>query len=170
MVQAAAGSSDAFSEIVERHHAKVVAWFRYLVRDGETARDLAQECFLKILRNARGYTPRSKFTTFLYTVVRRLALDERRRVARAGEPLTGQYPSHAPGPDTLLENSERKRMLAEAIARLPEEEREVFLLSEVSGLGYREIARAVGCPEGTVASRKNRAARKLREDLRRRWR
>ena len=161
--RAGRGSSEAFAEIVERHHESVLRLIYFLVGDRETARDLTQDCFLKLLRAAPRYEPRGKFRSYLATIARRLAYDSRargweRRVSLESEPV-----SPAPGPDVAWERRERAERLAHVLATLPVEEREALVLSEVAGLKQREIAELAGVPEGTVASRKNRAIRHVRE-------
>lgn len=69
-------------------------------------------------------------------------------------------------PDVVIERREARGRLRGLVAALPDEERDVLLLSEFGGLRYSEIAEVLDCPEGTVVSRKNRALRTLR----RKWR
>lgn len=163
MMEAARGSTAAFEEIVGRYQAKVLNLFCFLAGDRESAKDLTQDCFLKLLRNAPTYRVRAKFSTYLFTIARRLAFDEKAKAwTRKRGPMPVDLPSPGRGPDEEVERIETYRKLAAALETLPEKEREALVLSEAADLSYAEIAEVAGCPEGTVASRKNRALRLLR--------
>jgi RNA polymerase sigma-70 factor (ECF subfamily) len=162
MMEAARGSMEAFEEIVRRYQARLLRFFSAAAGDRETARDLTQECFLRLLRSARRYEPRATFRTFLFTIARRLAFDEKAKAWSRREAIPEELPSAADGPDRETEKKRMSAWLSQALLALPPKEREAIVLSESAGLSYREIAALVGCPEGTVASRKNRALRLLR--------
>jgi len=162
MLAAGRGDRASFAAIVDRHHGRVLNLLMWLVGERELARDLTQECFLRLLRAAPRYEPRAKLTTYLATIARRLAFDARAKAWERREPLETEPASPDPGPDVVLERRERAERLAAVLARIAEEDREVLLLSEVGGLKYREIAELLSVPEGTVASRKNRAVREVR--------
>ncbi len=180
MLESARGDRDAFGEIVSRHHQRALDLAYRLCGDGELARDAAQESFLRILRSAHRYEARARFSTYLFTVVRNTVRELCRRQRRRRElPLEGSTegaddvttPALAetlpgpPAPDALLEDRELGRRLVAALRALPEGLRAVFVLSELEGLRYREIAGICGCPIGTVASRKHAAIAALRRTL-----
>lgn len=163
MLAAGRGDRGAFAAIVDRHHRRVLNLLVFLCGDRETARDLTQECFLRLLRAAPRWEPRAKLTTYVTTIARRLAMDARAEAWERREPLEVEPASPDPGPDVVVERRERAERLAAVLARLPADDREVLVLSEVGGLKYREIAELLAVPEGTVASRKSRAVRRVRE-------
>jgi RNA polymerase sigma-70 factor (ECF subfamily) len=162
MLRVARGSSSAFGELVDRYHGKVLSLLHLMLGERERARDLTQECFLRLLRSARRYRVKARFSTYLFTIARRLAYDETRRPQRAAEPVPDDLVSPETNPEAGMQRGEEQGRVRRLVAALPAEEREVLLLSELAGLRYAEIARAVGCPAGTVASRKNRALSRLR--------
>jgi RNA polymerase sigma-70 factor (ECF subfamily) len=151
--------------------------YRFLVamtRDQEAAADLTQDTFLKIhsVRAQFGESPPS--AAFVLTVARNTAISWMRRrtfeqhhfTALPTDTLQALAPAgESSAPDRELCRRELQADLLAALATLPADLREVFLLSEVEGLTYAEIAAAVGCPAGTVASRKHNAVQKLREHL-----
>jgi RNA polymerase sigma factor (sigma-70 family) len=154
-----------------REHAAAV--FRYLltvVGDRDLAQDLVQDTFVRLHRHARDAGPGLVFTT-----ARSVALDHlrRRKIRRRHEhhdqdtALDRAAAADQPAPDRSLEDQEFRRDLARALARLPEEQRTVFHLTEIEGRPYDEVARVLGISPGTIASRKHHAVRKLREHLRR---
>jgi RNA polymerase sigma-70 factor (ECF subfamily) len=163
LLQAGRGSREAFAALVDRHHESVLRLAFFLVGDRETARDLTQDCFLRLLRAAPRYESRGKFRSYLLTIARRLAYDARARAWERRESLEAEPPSPDPGPDEVWERRERAERLGSVLATLADEDREALVLSEVGGLRYREIAEMAGVPEGTIASRKNRALRLVRE-------
>lgn len=163
LLAAGRGDRESFATIVDRHHGRVLKLLRFLVGDREMARDLTQECFLRLLRAAPRYRPRARFTTYLVTIARRLAFDAKAKAWERREPLEREPSSPNPGPDVLLERRERVERLTAILGKLADADREVLVLSEVGGLKLREIAQLLSIPEGTVASRKNRAVRRVRE-------
>ena len=166
MTDVSRGNLGAYSALVDRHHERVLNTAYGMTGDEEASRDVAQETFMRILKHAAMYTPRAKFTTFLYTVVRNIVVETGRRTARRREvPLGDAWVMETPGPeaaDRIAERHELRTRLADALAELPEQLRDAFVLSEIEGLRYREIAEICGCPEGTIASRKHLAIEKLR--------
>ncbi len=167
-----AGDAGAFEALLRRHRTRV---FQYLLRftgDRGRAEDLLQETWLKVIGAAARWEPRARFTTWLWAVARNLALDEIRRAAlRRTEPLdppgeaTLPFADSGPLPDRAAELSQVRPHLEAAIAALPEEQREVFVLREYAGLGFREIAEISGAPENTVKSRMRYALEALRARL-----
>jgi RNA polymerase sigma-70 factor (ECF subfamily) len=163
MLAAGRGSPEAFAAIVDRHHARLLNLLTFLTGDREMASDLTQECFLRLLRAAPRWEPRAALRTYLVTLARHAAIDAGRAAWRRREPLHEEPASPDPAPDDVAARNELARRLNGVLAELPAGEREALVLSEVGGLSYREIAEAAGVPEGTVASRKNRAIRHVRE-------
>jgi RNA polymerase sigma factor (sigma-70 family) len=157
--------------LVESHGAGVVRYLRSLVGDGDLARDLAQDTFLKLHAHADGAG-----AALVFTVARSCALDHlRRQKVRRGHEVTDaeSLAAAAPAPeryrpDRDLENRQLRDDLLAALATLPEDQRSVFHLSEIEGLAYAEIAAILEVSPGTIASRKHHAVRRLREYLRRR--
>lgn len=166
MTAVAAGNFEAFGVLVERHHQRVVNIAYGMSGQADAARDVAQETFIRILKHAPLYVPSARFTTFLYTVVRSVVVETGRKRARRREvSLDHAAPAAPDRTDRAAERGELRARLAEALAELPDELRDAFVLSEIEGLRYRDIAEICGCPEGTVASRKHQAVERLRRSL-----
>ena len=135
--------------------------FRYFCRavgHPETARDLTQDVFLRVSRTEIPATADGEVRAWLFHVARNLALDHHRKRLRQPEPAQlvdeGSVPLQMA---TLLVN--------EALARLPDLDRDVFLMREVGGLGYEEIGRACELTPDAVRSRIHRARLQLRAQL-----
>ena len=164
------GDVRAFEVLVRRHRTPVYSFLARLTGDRARAEDLCQETFLKAVRASADWAPRARFQTWLYAIARNRAIDEARRQAfRRAERLedaAGAAPSaDDPPPDRAAEGALLRPKLEAALAALPEEQREVFLLREYAGLRFPEIAQVTGVPENTVKSRMRYALEALRARL-----
>jgi RNA polymerase sigma-70 factor (ECF subfamily) len=167
----AAGDARAFDVLYSRHRAPL---YRYLVRqchDRELANDLFQEVWGKVIGQRSRYEARAKFQTFLYTIAYNCFIDHcRRRSVRpkladeADAELTVPAPA-SDAPDRNAESDELGARLRSAIAALPAEQRDAFLLYEESGLSVEQIAAVTGVGAETAKSRLRYAVTKLRAAL-----
>jgi len=170
-----AGDARAFEILVRRHRTTLWNFLLRLVGDRARAEDLLQDTFLRAVKASAEWEARAKVTTWLFAIARNLATDEARRaVHRRAEPLEGRddapgpidrAASDDPPPDAAAEGALLRPRLEAALAALPAEQREVFLLREQGGLGFREIAEVTGVPENTVKSRMRYALEGLRRTL-----
>jgi RNA polymerase sigma-70 factor (ECF subfamily) len=163
------GSREALATLVDRHHAWLLRTTTWLAHDPDAGHDLAQECFLRLVKAAGRWEGRAALRTWLATVARNLAIDAGRRAWSRRETLPADAAATGPAPDELAARAERTDRLRAVLAELALEEREALVLSEMAGLTQDEIARASGVPPGTVASRKHRAVRKVRALWAARW-
>lgn len=174
------GDVAAFAELVARHEKPLWTYLRRFVRDAETAEDLLQETFLRVITHAPSYRPTAKFSTWVYTIGRNLCTDHARGMlhrralsldgqaeARDSEPpsLGARIAGRERGGEAALMDREAGAQIAEALDALPIEQREVFLMREVMALSFAEIAAAVGASEPTVKSRMRYALESLRAAL-----
>jgi RNA polymerase sigma-70 factor (ECF subfamily) len=155
--------------LVLRYERSVFRFLGLLGFAGPTAEDLSQESFLRVYRNLRAFDPqRAKFSTWLFTLVRNLAANERQRAHHRYEDGRCELPETAePAPDALAsaETRERQSRIVGALGRLPETLRAALLLARVEGLSVEEVATIEGCAVGTVKSRIFRARELLRAAL-----
>ncbi|MBI5831645.1 MAG: sigma-70 family RNA polymerase sigma factor [Armatimonadetes bacterium] len=168
------GDAGALDVLVRRYHAPLTQFLDRLLGDPDTAADLAQETFLKMMRALPRYQPRARFSTWLYTIAHHLALDHLRRhrsrqartdslddPLRAGsEPATEARLTS----DTALDRVAREDV-RRALDSLSPEHRTVMLLHYFEAMSYKEIADTVGCTVGTVGSRLHYAVRHVRREL-----
>ena len=148
---------DEVDHLFVRYREPVFRFLRRFVRDGAAAEDLTQETFLRAL--GASYSPNGHERAWVFQIARNLARDHLRVHARVGPaaPLDDPPGSHR---DPALAVD-----LDAALATLGEDDREVFLLKEVGGLGYAEIAAACGLTPDAVRSRLHRARLALRKHL-----
>src|SRR5262245_12888448 len=177
------GDARAFEVLVRRYRAPV---FNFILRyTGQRARaeDLLQETWLKVVRSAVEYEPRARFTTWVYTIARNLCVDSARKESYRqadsleapvgasgddggdGRALGEMLPDGSNSPERGAHNARVRPMLERALASLPEEQREVFILREYSGIAFKEIAQVTQTSENTVKSRMRYALEGLRKRL-----
>ena len=154
---ARAGDREAFMRLVRFYQARVRALARGLVGDAGMAEDVAQEVFLRAWRGLGGWRGDAAFSTWLYAIARRTALEHARRPALHVVPMDEAVAlADRRAPDLDLHGD-----LERALAELEVEQREAFLLVAVLGLSYAEAGELTGRPPGTVASRVFRARARL---------
>lgn len=163
------GDRDSFGRLVDRHKDGLVGYLTRLTGCRERAQDLAQEAFLALYQHAQRYDERGHLQAFLYRIAtNRLRSEERREKRWRGlvPMLASEHDGveKAPGPDRVLAG-EAQRQLSAAVARLPLRFRVPLVLHEIEGWPYADIARTLGCREGTVKSRIHRGRQRLRERL-----
>ncbi len=179
MLQVRDDEPEAFGELVERYQHRLVAVMTHLVGNPEEAEDLAQEVFLRIYRARKKYRPRSKFSTWLFTIANNLALNclrarQRRPVvpldARESGPL-GPRPQeqlvHDPGtgPVQKVQKAELAERIRAALDTLNERQRMAVVLNKFEDMNYAEIAEVMGLTTKAVKSLLSRARMNLRAAL-----
>jgi len=177
MLRCQAGDEACFEKLVERHKQRVFGLvFRFLGGRAD-AEDIAQEVFVRVYHARRSYTPRAKFTTWLYTICRNTCFKELRKrkhntvslsqeTPPSGEVLADRIAQpHTASPSAALLQSERVHVVKTAIDALPEAQRMALLLRKYDQLSYQEIAKAMGCSAKAVKSLLYRAKQNLRNSL-----
>ncbi len=173
------GEVRAFEVLLTRHRKPVYNFILRFVGDKETAEDLLQEAFMRVIRGAEAYKRQAKFTTWLYTIARNLCVDQTRRRkhrkhASLDAPMDASddsgtlldvIPSNEMASDRKSVNKQLHATMQRAIEALSEEQREVFLMREFLDMPFKQIADVVGVPENTVKSRMRYALEKLRLEL-----
>jgi RNA polymerase sigma-70 factor (ECF subfamily) len=167
------GDIAAFEVLYARHKDPL---YRYFLRHGmsrDKASDLFQEVWTKIIRAKDRYQPTAKFTTYMYRLAHNCYVDEIRRQGRTPVAATGPDaidPEEISGesgddPERKAEQSEAVARFRTALAKLPPDQREAFVLREEGGLSLADIAAVTGVSAETAKSRLRYAVRKLRDVL-----
>lgn len=178
MLRVKKGDTAAFTKLVEKFKQPVLNMVSRTLRDETEAEDLAQNVFVQVWKSAARYESTAKFSTWLFTIVRNLCLNEIRRRSRhpaesldAPHPEQEDQPKHqfedvklVSPPDTLLRN-ELVDKVGEAIAALPENQRTALLLCRQDELSYEEIAKVLGCSVSATKSLIHRGRETLKERL-----
>jgi RNA polymerase sigma factor (sigma-70 family) len=162
----------AFELLVWRHAKMVLGTCRRLLRDAHEAEDAFQACFLALARRAGSISRRESVGGWLHKVALRLALAARARQTRRTaheQALASRLPERVPAaPAWEVEQREARLVLDDEIGRLPDKFRVPFVLCCLEGRSNAEVARELGCPLGTLASRLARARQRLCQGLARR--
>ena len=162
---AAAGSRDAFDELVRRHQVAIVSLARALMTGRGDPEDAAQEVFVRAWKSLRSFRGDSTFRTWLHRVAINVVRTSQARQGRLMQMFTGfrdDAPEPASGDDPVDQALARRQVIERALAALPEDLRVAVTLRDMQGLEYREIAAMLDVPIGTVESRIFRARQRLK--------
>jgi len=175
MIRYAGGDLRAFEALYRRHRSALYRYLARHTRDPEVANDIFQEVWSRVISSRARYEPRAKFSTFLYRIAHNCFIDHCRRASarqdRANvshEDLDLERALPAPIadlPDTRAEHMQTLTRYRSALASLPAEQRDTFLLYEESGLTLEEIGSITGVSMETAKSRLRYALSKLRHAL-----
>ncbi len=161
------GDVSRLALLFERHHRALFNFFLRLTGERQVSEDLVQDVFLRILKYHATYRPGSQFRAWMYQLARHAYLD-RRKPATHEVPLdvlTEDPPSRAPAASETLQDHQQAALVRRALARLPEDKREVLVLSRYQGLSYEQVGTLLGIEVGAVKVRVYRAVRALRAIL-----
>jgi RNA polymerase sigma factor (sigma-70 family) len=169
MARVSAGELSKLAVLFERHHRALFRYFVSMSRNRESAEDLVQDVFFRMLRYRSSYDPKRPFTAWMYQIARNANVDQAQK--RGGEVVgieefgerRPEPVSPSPGPEERVSRGQSLALLRRALDRLPEEKREILILSRFQGLRYEQIAEIVGCETGTVKVRVYRAIRALEQ-------
>ncbi len=167
-----AGESAAFERLVREYGDRLFRFVRRLVGDRH-AEDVAQDVLIRVHRSVASYEPTGSFDSWLFTIANNLCIDQLRRnrpERREGSLDTEEGEPHVPdhreaAPMAALENREIREALRRAVAALPVEQRQVFLMREEAGLSFKEIAEITKCPLNTALGRMHYAMENLRKAM-----
>ena len=170
------GDQGSFGTLVTRYQDRLVSFLFRMLRDLDTAHDLAQEVFVRVYQALDRYDPQYKFSTWTFRVAHNLAIDELRRRKVRWVPLQRhdneedagwerELPSEGPSPYQDLRNRLRGVAIQEAIDLLPDDYRELILLRHMGEMSYEEIAQMKRMPLGTVKNKLFRGRQMLKDRL-----
>ena len=164
------GEERAFQELVDRYQTRLLNFIYRTIGDREKAEDLVQEVFIRVYRHLHRFDRSKKFSTWIYTIASNLAKNELRNRSRnplvlfqtirknwQDEDRPLQFEDGSTRPDDLYRKRHLRELVESSVAQLPEHHREVFVLRELEGKSYEEIAEITSTNLGTVKSRLNRA-------------
>lgn len=175
------GDVDAFRSLVRRHQRALYNFALRQVRAPSVAEDIVQDVFVRIVQNVQTFKEESRFSTWAYTIARNLCIDHlrkgvHRRHASLDQPTSGdddgegvplgeKVAGSTMAADRTVIGKQLQAHIRAAVEALPEDQREVFLMRQVSELPFKEIAEIVGVSENTVKSRMRYALERLQGAL-----
>ena len=167
------GDTRAFELLYTRHKGALYRYLQRMCRNREAVNDLFQESWSKLVASRTRYEPRAQFTTFLFHIAHNCAVDyfrraERQHIGRTDDvdELQERLPSaDTDRPDIRASEAQLQAAFQRALAQLPEEQRNVFVLREETGMSLEEIGQVTGVTMETAKSRLRYALAKLRTTL-----
>ncbi len=179
------GDAAAWQEIVQQFHRRIYNICYRFSGSADDAADLTQEVFIKMYRTLSTFdTTRASFMTWVTTVTRNLLVDHFRkgkydRITDSldatpgnqedGLTLADQLEDGGASPEARVRSQETQKLVHEALKRLSPELREAVILRDLQDLDYKDIAKVLNVPEGTVKSRINRGRTELARLLQRNY-
>jgi RNA polymerase sigma-70 factor (ECF subfamily) len=182
MARFLSGDRGAFALLVRRHQRPLYNFALRHLASSSAAEEVVQETFMRVVQSASDFRQTSRFTAWLYTIARNLCIDALRKKAQRqhrsldepaspndGDPqgpsLADRTADRAASVERSALSLEMRARLLSAVNELPDDQREVFLLREISDLPFKEIALIVDAPENTVKSRMRYALERLQAAL-----
>jgi RNA polymerase sigma-70 factor (ECF subfamily) len=167
------GDVRAFEILYERHKGPLYRYLQRLCRNRQTADDLFQEVWGKVIASRSRYEVRAQFNTFLFRIAHNCAIDHFRRSGRPQERFAQDVDDMAEElgaaeherPESIASETQLRQDFRKALEQLPVEQRDVFVLYEESGLSLEEIGKITGVAMETAKSRLRYAVNKLRTAL-----
>ena len=161
------GEVDLLSQLFDRYHKPLYRYFVHLTGNRGLSEDLVQDVFCRLLKFRHTYQNGANFRSWLYQVARNAHIDQTRRHRNeTGMPESADgevidFPSTEAGPDESYRRRQEVVLLGKALASMPEEKRELLLMSRFQNLRYDEIAQITQCEVATVKVRIHRALKDL---------
>ena len=163
--KATSGDVDAYEVLVRRHRNRIYRIALRMLANPDDAEDVAQDVVIQLWTALTGFTGEGSFTTWLYRIVVNRCLNLIRQ-RPADRPILGADHPSAVGADDEVIARQRINATMLAVASLPPELRAVFVLQQIEGLSYQEVAAILNVSEATVRGRLYRARRQLLDTLR----
>ena len=165
MARVARGDEPAFRALARRHLPVMVGIARRILGNAADAEDVAQEAMLRVWVHAPSWQPLALFRTWLTRVVVNLCLDRKRRAPWVELEAAGDIVDPTPGASEQAERGERERMVAAAIAKLPDRQRIAIALTYSEGMSNGQVAEALGTSVSAVETLLVRGKQNLRRAL-----
>jgi len=179
MLQVRDDTPAAFEALVQRYQNRLVGILYHLVGNLEEAEDLTQDVFLRVYKSRKGYRPRAKFSTWLFTIANNLALNHLRRKGRSPSrpvshahddshgtnPIAQRLSSQEPTASSQMRRVELSEVVQHALSGLGEDQKMAVLLNKFEDMSYAEIGEAMNRSPAAIKSLLARARNELREQL-----
>lgn len=168
MLRYAEGDLIAFEKLYFRHKVSLYRYLRRQVSDDAGCEELFQEVWSKVIQSRTRYKPKAQFNTWLYTIAHNTLVDGYRKGARMPLALTDDMPEPVAtnsGPYELEVSAQNAQRLLKALAMLPGDQRDAFLLKHEAGLSMADIAQVMQAGQETVKTRLRYAVSRLRHLL-----
>jgi RNA polymerase sigma-70 factor, ECF subfamily len=161
MLAVKSGDRDAFRTLIDKYKTKIVNFIAHVTTDPASAEDIAQDVFLQVFQSRNRYVPRSRFSTFLYTIARNAAYTFLRRIrnspVRRNVKDISEFRDPAPGPEEQAVRTYVENSIRQALGTLTADQRTAVILQYYNGLDMTEIAKTMRTSVSAVKSMLYRA-------------
>ncbi|MHB9027495.1 MAG: RNA polymerase sigma factor [Candidatus Latescibacterota bacterium] len=150
--------------LFQRHSKHLFNFFLAGIGNRDASEDLVQDVFLRMLKYRHTYRDSANFMVWMFTIARNVRTDYYRKKGSANEPIEyrDDYAGHNPGSEETIGEEDEARLVRKALARMPDDSRELLVLSKFKNMRYREIGTLLNCSEGAVKVRVFRAMQELK--------
>ena len=165
------GDPKGFSELYERYRGRVFGFLLRMTGDRDIAEDMLQETFFAAMRNAGQFDRSRSFLSWLFGIAHKRTIDYYRHAkveADHADDTGKSVGSKLDSPEQDLSNKRLRKAINEAVGQLEPSQREVFLLRELGGVPFKEIAEMMDCPINTALGRMRLALINMRKELKKR--
>lgn len=164
MQEVKSGDFDKLGLLFERYKLPLLGYFYRQIGNREYCEDLVQNVFMRMLKYRHTFDGYDKFTTWMYTIARNVAMDHFKKNNRYqySDELSQHQKADAETDEQLIEE-ESIRLLSKALMQLSPEKKQVLVMSKYQGIHYKEIGEIIGCSEGAVKLRVFRAMQELKK-------
>ncbi len=166
MLKVKSGNTELLGLLYERYKKWLYNFFFQINYDTGLSEDLVQNVFMRILKYKHTYTEDSKFTTWIFQIARNESHDHYNKNVKNKEAVDlSQVAYKLSGEKSVqheLEKKEEVTLLNQAIEKLPQDKREIIVLSKLKQLQYKEIGNIIGCSEGSARIKAHRALQDLK--------
>lgn len=159
------GDHGAFELLVRRHQAALFRRARWMGLDADTAADMVQDALVKAYQNLRSCRDSSRFGYWVGRILRNRVLDFLKSAERRGVPLPFSLPADSGDPELEQTRTTLRSQLQVALALLPDEQREAFLMKHAEGCSYEEMAELTETSVSAMKMRVHRARETLKAHL-----
>jgi RNA polymerase sigma-70 factor (ECF subfamily) len=167
---ALAGDGAAIEALVRAHQDSLFGFILRMSGRPDVAEDIVQEAFVRVIKNLHRFDMRFRFSTWLFTIAKRLYVNHRQKQSVAYDSdMVAIQPDGAESPAEIMGNDERavglRKMVYIALSELPEPQREIVLLYHQQEWPIADIAAFMSMPEGTVKSHLHRARERMKRTI-----
>jgi RNA polymerase sigma-70 factor (ECF subfamily) len=165
------GNPRGFAGLYEKYKNRVFGFLLRMTGDREIAEDLLQETFFAALRNAEQFDRSRSFLSWLFGIAHKRTIDYFRHAkveTDHKQDAEGAIGSKIDAPDQQLSNQSLRKLINESVEQLDPLQKEVFLLRELGGVAFKEIANIMDCPINTALGRMRLALKNIRKELKKR--
>lgn len=165
MVKVQEGNLDKLGILFERYKTPLFGYFYRTTWDKDVSEDLVQTVFFRIIKYKHNFSGTGKFTTWMYSIAHNVFIDHYKKKSRVNNIDDFDIYENKDSFNTQdnVERNESIKLLNKALLKMPEDKKEVLILSKYQKLKYQEIAEILGCTEGTVKAKVFRALKELKD-------